>query len=139
MVKTGLASSACCWCSLPLCSFHVLWCQVRTREVKLIRFWNYALAAIMVSVLIATQMFAIVTFVWYAWAGNVLDPSIMFPCLMVFDNLRWPVIHITNLLQEFTEALISLKRVSTFLQKKPVSQVRSDRVSGAGLVLVKVS
>lgn len=104
--------------------------EVRGREVRLIRFWNYALAGIMVSILIASQMFAIVSFVWYAWAGHILDPSILFPCLMVFDNLRWPVLNMTSLFQEFSDFFVSLRRVSMFLEKPVV--VKHDGGGGGG-------
>lgn len=63
------------------------------------------------------------TFIWYTKvAGNELTASVAFVSITLFDMLRNPLIFIPESINTFTEAYVSLKRISNYLQEPEVSE-----------------
>lgn len=63
------------------------------------------------------------TFIWYTKvSGNELTASVAFVSITLFDMLRNPLIFIPESLNTFTEAYVSLKRISNYLEEPEISE-----------------
>ncbi len=60
-------------------------------------------------------LLALSTFAAYAWLGGDLTVEVVFPCLLLFDALRWPILSLPMAAVKMINALASAKRVQRFL------------------------
>ncbi|KAI8898302.1 P-loop containing nucleoside triphosphate hydrolase protein [Globomyces pollinis-pini] len=68
----------------------------------------------------------LVAFMLYTNAGNLLVPSVVFPCLSLFGSLQEPIYAATIIIQGFVIALTSWNRVSEFLNAEEIQPNHSD-------------
>lgn len=71
--------------------------------------------------LIAPVLVTVSSFIWYTKvAGNELTASVAFVSITLFEMLRGPLIFIPESINTCTEAYVSLKRISNYLEEPEV-------------------
>lgn len=73
--------------------------------------------------LVAPVLVTVSSFIWYTKiAGNELTASVAFVSITLFEMLRAPLIFIPESVNTFTEAYVSLKRISKYLNESEITE-----------------
>eukprot|EP00762_Andalucia_godoyi_P000617 ANDGO_05406.mRNA.1 ABC transporter C family member 2 len=83
---------------------------VKVRASALVRAGNTAL------LMLSPTFVAVVTFEVYAASGNELTADIVFPALVLFNILRFPLMMLPMVIAGLAEAKVSVSRIGKFLQ-----------------------
>ena len=89
--------------------------EIREREIALI--WKNALWGIASVFLWAgsPMLVALITFAFYAWAGNELKPSVAFSALALFNVMRFPLNTLPMIISLIVESQVALERLQNYL------------------------
>lgn len=90
---------------------------VRAAEVASLKCYAYWLAVLMFLALLFANVVATVVFSVYAGVGHTLTAALVFPSLVLLENLTWPVLWLPAVISRATEAAVSLQRLNVFLRK----------------------
>jgi len=93
---------------------------VRSREIANLKSFNYALAAMMFFVLSFSNILAVGTFTSFVLMGGRLSAAVVFPSLVLFQNLTWPILVLPDIVSRTSEAIVSLRRLNEFLRRPEV-------------------
>eukprot|EP00759_Apiculatamorpha_spiralis_P023660 PhF_6_TR27215/c0_g1_i1/m.40054 len=105
--------------------------EVRRKELALLRLQSYWHAVTSFLVFVAPTMTAVVTFVTYALAGNVLDAQAIFTAMSLFNLLRLPLSFLPVVLFAAVESVVALQRIEEYLL---ATEVAAQPFVHAGLV-----
>lgn len=79
--------------------------------------------AINIIFLVAPVLVTVSSFIWYTKvSGNELTASVAFVSITLFEMLRAPLIFIPESVNTFTEAHVSLKRITKYLKEAEVTE-----------------
>ncbi|KAI9257101.1 hypothetical protein EDC94DRAFT_615397 [Helicostylum pulchrum] len=97
--------------------------EARREEIK--KLIDTIIIDVLVGVIYLTApvLVTVSSFIWYTKvAGNDLTASVAFVSITLFEMLRAPLIFIPESVNTFTEAYVSLKRISGYLQEPEVTE-----------------
>ncbi|KAI8970550.1 multidrug resistance-associated ABC transporter [Trametes punicea] len=94
---------------------------LREREVSTIR-RVVAARSTLIAIVTAIPIFAsVLSFITYALTNHNLDVAIIFSSLQFFNIIRTPLVYFPIVLASATDALVALRRISTFLRAEELA------------------
>ena len=91
--------------------------EIRKEEMTKVQSFNFTLALFMFGILTCSSSMIVITFAMYAWFGNELQPSIVFPALNLFMWIGWLLFEIPHGVASAVESRESMSRIVEFLCK----------------------
>ncbi|KAJ7753347.1 multidrug resistance-associated ABC transporter [Mycena maculata] len=95
--------------------------SIRAEEVMRIRSVAVARACLIAFVMLIPVLAPILSFVTYSLSGHTLSVPVIFSALQLFAVIRPPLIMLPLALNNCSDALVSLKRISAFLRAEELS------------------
>ena len=104
---------------------------LQLRDVELRQLWKYDLGALLSNLLwgLTPLMVTLTTFGLYVYLGNQLEVASALTSLALFEILRFPLFMLPQVINNTVEAMVSLKRLQSFLlADEQVKVSRADHV-----------
>eukprot|EP01130_Rhizamoeba_saxonica_P010479 TRINITY_DN4290_c0_g2_i1.p1 TRINITY_DN4290_c0_g2~~TRINITY_DN4290_c0_g2_i1.p1 ORF type:complete len:1213 (-),score=271.96 TRINITY_DN4290_c0_g2_i1:21-3659(-) len=92
----------------------------RKKEVKSLKKIRYCQALFNFLLFLNNSLLSIACFGTYVYLGNNLTAEVIFPCIVVFRWVTWPVLLMPEIASSLSQAFVSLKRVNKFLRKEEI-------------------
>ncbi|PFH48819.1 hypothetical protein AMATHDRAFT_64587 [Amanita thiersii Skay4041] len=89
--------------------------KLRGQEIQTIKKTAFARSMIIGVVTLIPMLAAILSFITYALSGHDLNVAVIFTCLQLFNIIRAPLIFLPLVLSSLSDALVALRRISSFL------------------------
>lgn len=114
---------------------------MQLREVELKQLFSYCIGTSLSRMIWTTTPLAVAlaTFGAYVCMGHKLDVAEALTALTLFDILRFPLFMLPNVINNTVEALVSLRRVQSFLQCDEHTPVSAGNLVQNGVQLRNVS
>eukprot|EP00762_Andalucia_godoyi_P004436 ANDGO_08139.mRNA.1 ABC transporter C family member 3 len=89
--------------------------SIRNLEMIKVRAATLVRAANMALLMLSPTLVALVTFETYAALGNALTAEVVFPSLVLFNILRFPMMMLPNVVSTIADAHVAAVRIAAFL------------------------
>ncbi|OCH88007.1 multidrug resistance-associated ABC transporter [Obba rivulosa] len=95
--------------------------SLRATELKAVRKLAFARASLIAIVSFLPIIASVLSFITYALSGHDLNVAIIFSSLQFFNIIRSPLLYLPVVLASTTDAMVALRRISTFLTAEEIA------------------